>query len=276
MPTNEAAPQSESLQSFRTSPFATGKASALVDLNGSISARVTRRRRPQRLEGYDGQAESAARIENPASFFWLDESMGWRFPQQPAERTEPLVEGQNILAQCVSCNTLVLPTPEAIAMHEKSHGKTGKLICGHNKCTHTFSCPRLRTEHIKDSHSIISEQYCPFCKNNSIRQHSRSFSTSLAEHIFKAHFHIENWQCSICHTQTETLWNLYNHYARNRETHPTQPEQIRDEFIDKATGLPLNAHYLEKNGVNKIVAFPNGKPPQIPNPVDWSRPNPTR
>ena len=224
-------------------------------------------------------ASSAASRQNTSTFFWLGRDSGWIFPPKPVEGAQRPQIGQDILAQCLSCQLFVLPIPDVIAEHQKLHGGDGKLICGHNSCASTFPNKASRTLHLASAHKVEKELYCPVCKMDFKQKKSRSYSTLLVEHFFAHHFGVEIWKCISCDMNAKSQEHLVTHYATCRPMDSNKggtvyrtmtPSEIKSLYIDSDTGLPLNAHYFTADdGKAKIALYPKGKEPPNPHPVDW-------
>jgi len=231
---------------------------------------------PQHLSA----ASSAASGQNTPTFFWLGPDSGWIFPPKPVEGAQRPQIGQDILAQCSTCGSFVLPTPDVIASHQKLHGGNGNLPCGYgDKCHETFTHLKARTTHLTRAHSIYKEEHCPVCQGGFQVQDSRSPIDCLQEHIWRRHFDVEAWKCLICNekprhggVEITTLFRLYKHYTSKHREDPTTNQEIKAHYINLDTGLPWNAHYFTTDdGKTKIAIYPKDIQPPNPHPVDWTQ-----
>lgn len=221
-------------------------------------------------------ASSTAKRPNSPTFFWLGRDKGWRFPPKLVEGAQRPTIGRHILAECIRCQQLVLPTPDAIASHQKLHGGNGELLCGHDSCIATFDTPTNRTTHLIKFHGINREEYCSLCQNNLHLPQSRSAIGCFQEHFLRHHLGVEDWKCLDCDDKKRrgrrvtTLDHLSRHHKDKHPDTRKSKDEIAEHYFNPNTGLPSNAHFFTtKEGKTLIAAYPNGRPPQDPRPVDW-------
>jgi len=204
------------------------------------------------------RAASSAAPSSSSTVFWLDNDQ-WKFIPETK------------LAQCLSCETLVLPTPDAIWSHDQQHDQNAGLRCGHNNCERRFTAPSGRTTHVKNDHGII-EQHCPFCETTI--EPPPKYYVNLEEHFFSEHLMIQNWKCPFCVVLPLHLQLLYSHCRSSHMDKKISRQELWDCFIDRNTGLPCNAHFVLPGDERAITAYAKGTTPKKPNSVNWSMPPP--